>query len=143
MAYVQPTTTDFLARYPEFSSVSPSKLSLVLQESIDDVSDSWIESDRRRAQMLLTAHMLTIEGHLGSSGAFGSAGGPVKSYKEGDVEVEFATTQDGGGAWTSNPQLGNNLRAYPGLVTESYTATVYGIHYLDLKQRSFPQIATA
>lgn len=144
MAYVEPTRTDFLSRYPEFSSLDTALIDEVLAEAIAEVSDSWIEDDRRRAQMLLTAHWLMTEGRLSSGTSAGVAGGPIKSMVEGDVEIAFSASQDGSAAgWTGNPNLGHNLRAYPGFTTESYRATVYGLRYLDLKSRSFPAIATA
>lgn len=124
MAYVQPTPATFKARYPEFAPVSDVLIQLVLQEAFDEVGDTWLERDRARAQMLLTAHKLTIEGEPGRSvSGQGSAGtGTVRRRKVGDVETEFATPGSGVG----------------GFAATGYTSTVYGQEYLALLKKNFP-----
>lgn len=124
MAYTPPTPASFKARYPEFAPVSDVLIQLVLQEAFDEVGDTWLERDRARAQMLLTAHKLTMEGEPGRSvSGQGSAGtGTVRRRKVGDVEVEFATPGSGVG----------------GFAATGYTATVYGQEFLALLKKNFP-----
>lgn len=93
MAYVAPTPTTFKARFPEFAPVSDALVGLVLDEAFAAVGETWLERDRARAQMLLTAHLLTIEGEPDRtvSGTASAGTGSVKRIKVGDVETEFAS----------------------------------------------------
>lgn len=127
MAYTQPTAGTFKARYPEFAPVSDDLVTLVLQEAIAQVGDTWVEKDRARAQMLLAAHTLTMEGEPGrTTTGQGSAGtGPIKRDKVGDVETEFAM-----------PSASNGSSGLSG-----YMLTSYGKDFLDLMRRNFPAVA--
>ena len=124
MAYVAPTPATFKLRYTEFTAVSDTLVGLVLAEAIAQVGDTWLERDRSRAQMLLAAHTLTMEGEPGrSSSGQGSAGtGFVKRRKVGDVEVEFAGPGGGSG----------------GSAATGFAATTYGPEYMSLMRRNFP-----
>lgn len=124
MAYVTPTHTTFKVRYPEFVPVSDALVDLVLAESISQVGESWFEQDRARAQMLLTAHTLTIEGEPArSQGAGGSAGvGSIKRDKVGDVETEFNS-------------LASEVSTY-GI----YAASTYGREYFMIMRKNFPAV---
>ena len=127
MAYVAPTATTFKARYAEFADVSDVLIGLVLQEAFDEVGETWLERDRARAQMLLTAHKLTMEGEPDrtSTGA-GSAGtGLIKRDKVGDVETEFAGVTASAG---DSSALG-------------YGLTTYGREFAALMRKNFPAIA--
>ena len=130
MAYQAPTPATFKLRYPEFQAVSDALIQLVLDDAIGDVGDTWVEKDRARAQMLLTAHILTMEGEPGRSeaGAAGAAAGTgqVKRDKVGDVETEFATPSSSGAG---------------GSTLSSYGQTFYGQQYLELLRKNFPAIA--
>lgn len=125
MAYTPPTPASFKARYPEFAPVSDALIQLVLQEAFDEVGDTWLERDRARAQMLLTAHKLTMEGEPGrSETGQGSAGtGFIKRDKVGDVETEFATPASASGSSSS----------YGG-----YGGTIYGQEFWILLKKNFP-----
>jgi hypothetical protein len=127
MAYVAPTPGTFKARFPEFSAVSNDLVTLVLNEAFDHVGDTWLERDRARAQMLLAAHTLTMEGEptRTNTGAGVGLSGAVKRRKVGDVETEFAGV--GGGAG--------------GSAGSGYSATVYGQQFLALMRKNFPAIA--
>lgn len=132
MSYVSPTTTVFKARYPEFSVVSDELVTLVLNESIDVVGDTWLEKDRAKAQMLLTAHTLSMEGEPARSKAISNGSnvasvqsGEVTSMKVGDVSVTYSGR--------SQSSSGNNL----GEITKEYLKTPYGTRYLELMKRSF------
>lgn len=128
MAYTAPTPTTFKARYAEFAPVSDDLVQLMIDDSIGEVGDTWIEKDRSRAQMLLVAHWLTVEGEPGrSTTGQGSAGtGLVKRRKVGDVEVEFATA--GGSSGGS-------------IASGGYGQTSYGQEFMALMRRNFPAVA--
>lgn len=129
MAYVAPTPTTFKARFPEFVPVSDSLVGLVLAEAIAQVGETWLERDRARAQMLLAAHTLTMEGEPGrsTSGQGSAATGAVKRRKVGDVEVEFAGSGSGSG----------------GSGATGFAASTYGQEYMSLMRRNFPAVAVA
>lgn len=125
MPYLAPTAESFKIRFSEFAPVSDVLVGLVLAEAFDQVGLSWLERDRARAQMLLAAHTLTLEGEPGrtTTGA-GSAGtGTVKRRKVGDVEVEFATP----GVSSFSAGGGNG-----------YSSTTYGQQFLALMRLNFP-----
>lgn len=129
MAYEVPTPVTFKARFPEFGVVSDTLVQLVLNDAISDVGDTWLEKDRARAQMLLAAHILTMEGEPGrtENGASGATAGTgiIKRDKVGDVETEFATpTSSGSGGALS-----------------VYGLTFYGQQYLELRRKNFPAVA--
>lgn len=131
MAYEAPTPTTFKARYPEFTAVSDALVQLVLNDAIGDVGDTWLEKDRARAQMLLAAHILTVEGEPGrtengSSGATAGSG-LIKRDKVGDVETEFAAPSSSGDGSSS--------------LLAAYAQTFYGRQYLELMRRNFPAVA--
>lgn len=127
MAYTAPTATTFKARYPEFTPVSDTLIGLVLAEAFDDVGETWLERDRARAQMLLVAHRLTIEGEpdRSSTGASIALTGPIKRDKVGDVETEFAGVSASAG---DSSILG-------------YGLTSYGREFAALMRKNFPAIA--
>jgi hypothetical protein len=124
------TVEQFKVRYPEFASVSTALISLVLSEAIGRVGDTWVDTDRLRAQMLLTAHILTMEGEPGrtENGAAGATAGTglVKRDKVGDAETEFASP-------TASSSVGSTL--------SGYALTFYGQQYLEILRRNFPAIA--
>lgn len=124
MPYVAPTATTFKARFPEFCDVSNGLIDLVLAEAIAQVGDTWLERDRARAQMLLAAHTLTLEGEPDrtTSGASSAGTGTLKRRKVGDVEVEF--TGVGGGAGASGGS--------------GFASTTYGVEYMRLMRVNFP-----
>ncbi|MBX4889776.1 DUF4054 domain-containing protein [Rhizobium bangladeshense] len=130
MAYEAPTPATFKARYPEFTAVSDALVQLVLNDAISDVGDTWLEKDRARAQMLLAAHILTMEGEPGrtENGASGATAGTgiIKRDKVGDVETEFATPSSSGGG---------------GSALSGYGMTFYGRQYLELLRKNFPAVS--
>lgn len=127
MAYVTPTPATFRTRYPEFAPVSDALIQLMIDDAVADVGDTWVEKDRARAQMLLVAHWLTIEGEpeRTATGQGAAGTGPIKRDKVGDVETEFATF--GSGSQT----VGSG----------TYMQTSYGQEFLALMRRNFPAVA--
>lgn len=133
MPYVEPTVVDFKSRFPEFAPVSNALIQLMLNDAIERFGPTWVERDRAKAQMLLVAHMLTLEGEPArSSGGGGSGGGasmgPVQRRKVGDVEVTFANPYSGSGGGS-------------GGLNDYYSMTAYGRLLLVLIRLNFPAIA--
>lgn len=135
MSYVEPTATTFKARYPEFTPVDDALVSLVLGESISEVGETWYENDRARAQMLLTAHNLSMEGEpLRSQAAedgaiYDPSAGAMKRRKVGDVEVEFQN---------ANEQFGSSAGQERSGV--GYENSHYGRQYKELLRKNFPAV---
>jgi hypothetical protein len=122
MAYTQPTPEIFKIRYPEFAPVSDALVGLIIDEAISQVGETWLEKDRARAQMLLAAHTLTMEGEPGrtTTGASTAGTGQIKRDKVGDTETEFA-----GSSASVNGDPAN------------YSATEYGRQFLLLMRKNF------
>ncbi|WP_082519831.1 DUF4054 domain-containing protein [Rhizobium sp. Root1220] len=122
-----PNAQTFKARYPEFASVSSTLINMVLADAVDMVGESWYQRDRLKAQLLWTAHTLTMEGEPGrSSTGQGTAGtGVVKRRKVGDVETEFATPGGSSGGGSAS----------------GYASTTYGQQFMALMRRNFPAVA--
>lgn len=138
MVYEAPTVASFKARYPEFEPVDAGLLQLVLGDAIAQVGDTWLEMDRARAQMLLTAHFLTIEGEparsqaIASGGASGGYSGPITKRSVGDVSTEY-------GAAANEAASSGGMAAS----TAGYETTRYGRLFLDLMRKNFPAIRVA
>lgn len=127
MAYVPPTAADLKARFPELATVPDTLVDLILAEASAQVGDTWIERDRNPAALYLAAHMLAIEGEPGRSKSNGAdatgASGPLKRFKVGDLETEFA------GFGSVSGDFGN------------YGLTAYGQRYLELLRKNFPAVS--
>jgi hypothetical protein len=126
MSYTAPTTTTFKSRYPEFVNVAEATLDLILSESIAVVGETWLESDRAKAQTLLCAHTLTMEGEPDRSNADSTG---VSS------QVGAVTSIDIGGA----VKMSFSDRAVSGSSGEAaeYNRTQYGARLLALMSRNF------
>jgi hypothetical protein len=125
MAYVVPDAATFKVRYPEFAPVPDALVSLVLQEAVDQVGDSWLDRDRARAQMLLAAHYLTTEGEPTRTLTSESSAerGQVKMEKAGDHQREYF-----------------GVTASADATDADLTSTEYGRRYLALLRLNFPAI---
>lgn len=128
MTWTPPTVETFKTRFPEFASRPEASVQVVLDEAVGDVGDSWAERDRTAGVLHLTAHLLAVQGSVGSGARGGGAAvtGAIKRRKVGDTETEFAGV--GGGTST-----GGSL--------DSYRSTAYGVRYLELMRRNFPAVA--
>lgn len=135
MSYIAPTAATFKARYPEFTNVTDALVGLVLDEAISEVSDSWCDTYRAKAQMLLTAHLLSLEGEPSRSNAIASGNisdlqnaqsGSVSSMKVGDVSVTYS-----GSAATTSGNAGDG---------GFFSKTHYGQRFYELKRANFTTI---
>jgi hypothetical protein len=111
MAIVSFDLTAFLARYPEFSAVSPAALAAYFNEAglyLSNKDDSPVQDVARRGQLLnmLTAHVGKINGAL-SSDHLPAPVGRVSSGSEGSVSASFDySLTPGTHAWFTQTQYG-------------------------------------
>ncbi|KAA0970814.1 DUF4054 domain-containing protein [Aureimonas fodinaquatilis] len=130
MPYIIPTYEQFLTRYPRFATVCQDQIDAVMEEAVGVIGQPdhtrWVERDYQPAIMLLTAHLLTVEGMLpGNPGAVGGEyAGPITREKVGEVE----TTYGGAGAGSSGSDLYDPW---------GYSSTVYGRRFLLLMRANF------
>ena len=126
MAYIPPDASDLKARFPEFTAVSDTLVTLVLDdEAIPRVGESWIQRDRKIATLYLAAHLLAAEGEPArSTGGLSSSTGPVKRERAGDTEVEYAVSSG-----ASEVTAGD------------YMSSTYGRRFLELLRLNFPAVA--
>jgi hypothetical protein len=115
-SYIEPTVSDFLDRYPRFSTYDEYLVHFTLDLAIDTVGESWLVKDRANAQMLLCAHWLVTE-----SGDV-TRPGIVASESFGPMSVSYATQ---------------------GTLNSDYSRTEYGQRYARLLRLNFPGIKIA
>lgn len=96
----------FVARYPEFSGVAPSLLSLFFSEAtlyLDNTDQSYISAIPERTMLLnmLTAHVATLNGQPGGTAGSGGLVGRIDSATEGSVSVsaKYSDMVSGTMAW--------------------------------------------
>ena len=131
MSYVQPTAETFKIRFPEFGSVGDALIDLVIDEAVSVVGDTWLEKDRARAQMLLVAHNLSMEGEpqrsvstLSGETPDNPQQGAISSIKVGDVAISY-----------SNRPSQNNPGT--GAIGNELLKTSYGARYLEILKLNF------
>lgn len=136
MAYIEPTAETFKIRFPEFGVVDSALVDLVLQDAFSAVGDNWLEKDRARGQMLLTAHMLTMEGEPSRSTSIANgetvnsaAAGPMIELQDRDVKVKLSDTSQ---------QISEYSRL--GDVSKAYMTNIYGREYYLLLGRNAPSM---
>lgn len=97
-------------RYPEFSSLSDSYISLVIVDAALEVnSDEWLEKTDKGVQ-LMTAHLLAL-----SQRASSGASGPLISERVGDLERQYGTI---------------NVNQLDG----SFAQTKYGLEFVNVRK---------
>lgn len=131
MAYIAPTVEEFRVLYPEFVNADDDEVvEATLNLAIEEVGTSWIESDRKRAQLALTAFYLArgLNTTLGSGGGAGVETGAIKRKTVGPVSIMYET---GGDSATAAATDG----------TSKNSADVYWEEYNRLMRRSFPAVA--
>lgn len=125
MAFVVPTISTFLGRFPTFQGVDNETLQQVLDESAARVSTNWSEADYTLARMLYTAHILTLDG-IGTgveAKIQAQAAGFFQSISTGSVSIN----------------RGSNFG--PGKDDSLLSTTTYGMRYRELLRRNFAGIA--
>lgn len=136
MSYTQPTVSTFKIRYPEFEIVNNELVTLVLGEAISAVGDGWLEKDRAKAQMLLAAHTLAMEGEPQRSNSMTNGGvanspaiGQVIEMQDRDVKVKVSDKQ---------AQISENSGL--GEIGKGLMQTPYGKEYYLLLRRNTPSM---
>lgn len=130
MSYTPPTAADLKVRFPEFAPVSSALIQMILDdEAIPAVGETWLERDRRTAQLYLAAHLLASEGEPArttSGGSSSGSNGPIKMMQAGEHKIEYAV---------SNESIAASFNG-------GYDTTVYGNRYLELLRLNFPPVLT-
>lgn len=126
MAVAVFNSADFLARYPEFSAVSQTRLAALFGEAgllyLNNTDCSPVQDITRRTTLLymLTAHISYISGDLSADGQARPVG-RVSQAAEGSVSATFegVPPTPGTGAWFQQSQYGaafwqatTNLRGF-------------------------------
>lgn len=115
----------FIARYPEFSAVSQTRLGLLFTEAglyLNNTDCSPVSDVTRRGVLLnmITAHISYINGDLSADGQTRPVG-RVSQAAEGSVSASFegVLPTPGSGAWYQQSQYGaafwqatSNLRSF-------------------------------
>ncbi len=125
MPYDPPTREQFRNRFDEFCEVGDDLVDAIIVEATRSVSKSWVERDYQPAIMLLTAHLLLVEGHLDRASGRRSTmttTGPISSEQVGDVRVTYAGVGGASGG-AADPN--------------GYGATQYGKRFLALMRANF------
>jgi len=136
MPYIEPTASTFSIRYPEFACVDDALIQMILNDAISSVGDCWLEKDRAKAQMLLAAHTLSLEGEPQRSLAIENGGavnnqsvGAIIEMQDRDVRVKFSDKQE---------QVAENSTL--GAIGQGYMQTQYGKEYYLLLRRNAPSM---
>lgn len=112
MAVAVFNSANFLARYPEFSAVSPTRLAVLFGEAglyLNNTDCSPVSDITRRTTLLymLTAHISYLAGDLSADGQARPVG-RVSQAAEGSVNATFegVPPTPGTGAWFQQSQYG-------------------------------------
>lgn len=127
MAWTAPTASEFKARFPAFASVSDDVVNTVLAEAVLQVDETWVsEADFKLGINLLTAHLLTMDGHGAGAEAESAAAGALgfKTMKSGNLTLERFSASEAGS--------GND---------DTLSLTTYGKRFRDLRKRNIPGVA--
>lgn len=127
MAWTPPTASEFKARFPAFASVDDDVVNVALAEAGLQVDETWVsEADFKLGINLLTAHLLTMDGHGAGAEAESAAAGALgfKTMKSGNLTLErFSASEAGSGS------------------RDTLSLTSYGKRFLDLRKRNIPGVA--
>lgn len=94
------TAAEVIIICPEFADVEIAVIDRFIALAVEQIDDTLFGGLAKYLGVMLTAHMMTIAGYgsTSSSGAGGSAAGPVTGVTVGDVSVNYANTGFAGGA---------------------------------------------
>lgn len=81
MAYTRPTAHDFIARFPEFETMSDDDILRFIIDAEDEINTAW--NDAEKAVLFLAAHFVI-------SAAQQSEGGRISSIGLGPISLSFA-----------------------------------------------------
>lgn len=120
---------DFIARYPQFASVSPTSLAAIFNQDaglyLTNTPRSPVCNVARRTILLymLTAHIATLDGVLSADAQFLPVG-RVSEAHEGTVgaSLEYPQPDNGTAAWF--------LQTQPGAAFWQATSSLRGMRYI-------------
>lgn len=132
MAWTAPTASEFKARFPAFAAVDDAVVTEALAEAGLQVDETWVsEADFKLGINLLTAHILTLDGHGTGAEAESAKAGALgfKAMKSGGLSLErFSASERGSGR---NQSVGS---------AGTLSLTTYGNRFLDLRARNIPAV---
>ena len=115
------TPADIKARFPGFAAVADATVQTALDEAALLAGADWTSApDARLGRLLLTAHILTLDGQGSGAEAAAFAAGGFSRMRSGVLELE-------------RPGIAG---AEPGLLG----STSYGRRFLELLQRNVPAV---
>lgn len=88
---IQPTITDFRARFPEFNAVDDTIVQLNLNDAIDFISETKFGDKYAVVTLFYSAHLLALSQKATASMGQGAPGGPITSSSAGGLSVSFAS----------------------------------------------------
>lgn len=127
MPYTVPTAADLKTRYPAFAAVPDVTVDAVIIEANRSVDETWTEGDYTQAIMLLSCHIMAMEG-LGTDPDSQSNTGQMSNFqliRSGQLTLQrkqSASASSGSADW--------------------YGLTRYGNRYLELLARNKPAVVT-
>lgn len=135
MALTPPTPDTLTNRYPAFKGTDAGLISLILQEALGAVDETWIPADQQPALLAYAAHLLAIE-RMGDQsvtlddGSILPTAGPLKSASVGPASFDF-----------SDSAL--SIQAQQNAASNGLASTPYGRRYLELLRRNKPAVVVA
>jgi hypothetical protein len=126
MAYTAPTYADFIARFPIFADRDQTQIDLLLEESKNNIDQSWREVDYAPAIMYLTAHKLALDNSQEGDAVEVGGASVISSESFGGMSLSYAS--GGVGDVVSKTQWG---------------LTAYGRAYYSLLQKNKPPVVVA
>lgn len=135
MALTPPAPDTLTTRYPAFKGTDTGLISLILQEALGAVDETWIPADQQPALLAYAAHLLAIE-RMGDQsvtlddGSILPTAGPLKSASVGPASFDF-----------SDSAL--SIQAQQNAASNGLASTPYGRRYLELLRRNKPAVLVA
>lgn len=107
MAFTTATATDLKTRLPRFADVADATVDVYLDRARRSVDDSWAEGDQVEGQVLLAAHLMTLEGlGTGTEAELNAEGlGDIRTLKSGSLS--FTRQGDGNDGQSAAGKIGS------------------------------------
>lgn len=109
MAYVLPTTDEFIEKFPEFEDldVSDDTLQATLDEAARSVDTTWLEGDYKTAILYLAAHLLSSSLEMANF----AGGDVIRSVSLGRISVTYADPVTGSVTLSTSTPYGERFLA--------------------------------
>lgn len=135
MALTPPAPSVLKTRYPAFKDADDALVTLLLQEALGAVDETWIVGDQQPALLAYAAHLLAVE-RMGEQsvtlddGSTLATAGPLKSASVGPASFDF-----------SDSAL--SIQAQQNASTNGLASTPFGRRYLELLRKNKPGVLVA